>query len=191
MRAHEFADEELARRVCAHDEHAFEALYDRFADSVYAVALRVLGEPGPAQDVAQEVFLRFWRMPQGFDPERGRFGTWLLSVTRNRAVDEVRSRGRRRLRELGSPAMPDDPPDETADDPARTAEIESDRAAVRRALAALPTEQRETLELAYFGGLTQQEIAAELGQPLGTVKTRTRLALQKLRATLSGEVWTG
>ncbi len=182
------SDEELVRLICRRDEHAFARLYDRYADLVYAVALRVLADPTLAQDVAQEVFLRLWRSPESYDAGRGRFMNWLLSVTRNRAVDEVRARGRRWTREIAPAALPDGPPDGHSEDPLWTAQIEAERAAVRRALRMLPEEQRTTLELAYFGGLTQQEIADLLQQPLGTVKTRTRLALKKLRAALAGEV---
>lgn len=177
-------DDELLRRIAAGDEWAFRALYERFADLVYSVALRVLGDGAVAQDVAQDVFVRLWRNPGSFDPERGRFMPWLLSVTRNRAVDEVRSRGRRRTHELAPIEGADDPVDANAPDPARQAVIESERRAVRRALASLPPEQREALELAYFGGLTQQEIAARLSTPLGTVKTRVRLGMKKLRIAL-------
>lgn len=181
------SDEELVARISARDEGAFELLYRRYGDLVYSVALRVLADPALAQDVAQEVFLRVWRSPSSYDGTRGRFANWLASVTRNRAVDEVRMRGRRRLREMGGD-LPLEPPDEHAADPAQAAEMEMERAAIVRALRTLPEEQRQALELAYFGGLTQQEIAEMLHQPLGTVKTRTRLAMKKLRLALSGDV---
>lgn len=184
-------DEELVARVGAGDERAFEQLYDRYADLVYSVALRILADPALAQDVAQEVFLRFWRAPGRYDAGRGRFGNWLMSVTRNRAVDEVRMRGRRRQREVAPLPVAEDPPDGQAADPVLNATLAAERAAVRRALRCLPQEQRTALELAYFGGLTQQEIAELLQQPLGTVKTRTRLAMKKLRLALAGEVGVG
>ncbi len=187
----ERTDEELVGLVRARDERAFETLYGKYSDIVYSVSLRVLADPTLAQDVAQEVFLRFWRMPDSYDASRGRFMNWLLSVTRNRAVDEVRSRGRRRQREVAPAVMPEDPPDAHAEDPLHNAQLEAERSAVRNALRLLPEEQRTALELAYFGGLTQQEIAALLNQPLGTVKTRTRLAMKKLRLTLAGEVGVG
>ena len=180
----ERTDEELLVLLRQHDEAAFEALYGRYADLVYSVALRVVADPALAQDVAQDVFLRVWRTPTSFDATRGRFSNWLVSVTRNRAVDEVRVRGRRWNREAGSAAA-EDQPDEQADDPAALAHIGVRQEAVRRALRDLPAEQRTVLELAYFGGLTQQEIAALLTQPLGTVKTRIRLAMKKLRVALA------
>lgn len=185
------SDDVLVERVRGRDERAFEALYDRYADLVYSIAVRVIADPALAQDVTQEVFLRFWRTPERYDASRGRFGNWLLSVTRNRAVDEVRTRGRRRLREMAPAAVGEDPADQHAEDPLHSAQLETDRRAVRQALRALPPEQRETLELAYFGGLTQQEIALLLSQPLGTVKTRTRLAMKKLRLALEGTIEVG
>jgi RNA polymerase sigma-70 factor (ECF subfamily) len=183
-------DEALVRRVLERDPDAFARLYDRHADLVYSVALRVLADPALAEDTAQDVFLRLWRTPQAYDPARGRFVSWLVSVARNRAVDEVRMRGRRRLREVGENANPEDPPDGRAEDPQLAVQVQADRLAVRRALLTLPEEQRTALELAYFSGLTQQEIAERLQQPLGTIKTRTRLALKKLRQALSAEVET-
>ena len=183
-------DEALVQRVTERDAEAFAQLYDRHADLVYSVALRVLADPALAQDTAQDVFLRLWRTPEAYDPARGRFVSWLVSVARNRAVDEVRMRGRRRQREMGENATPDDPPDGRAEDPQLAVQVQADRLAVRRALALLPEEQRTALELAYFSGLTQQEIAERLREPLGTIKTRTRLAMKKLRAALSAEVET-
>jgi RNA polymerase sigma-70 factor (ECF subfamily) len=184
----ELDDEGLLKQISAGQSDAFEALYSRYADLVFSVALRVVSEPQTAQDVTQEVFLRVWRQPGLFDVTRGRFISWLMSVTRNRAIDEVRSRGRRRLREVTPAPGADDPPDPHAIDPSVAAQISADQAAVRQALERLPEEQRLTIELAYFGGMTQQEIAAALATPLGTVKTRIRLAMKKLRLSLSEQV---
>jgi RNA polymerase sigma-70 factor (ECF subfamily) len=183
-------DEVLVQRVVARDAEAFARLYDRYADLVYSVALRVLADPALAEDMAQDVFLRLWRTPTAYDATRGRFVSWLVSVARNRAVDEVRLRGRRRVREVGDSTGSDDPPDGRAEDPQLAVQIQADRLAVRRALRLLPEEQRVAIELAYFSGLTQQEIAEQLQQPLGTIKTRTRLAMKKLRAALDAEVET-
>ena len=178
------------QRVVERDTEAFAQLYDRHADLIYSVALRVLADPALAQDTAQDVFLRLWRTPNAYDPARGRFVSWLVSVARNRAVDEVRMRGRRRVCEAGENAGGEDPPDGRAEDPQLAVQVQADRLAVRRALALLPDDQRTAIELAYFSGLTQQEIAERLGQPLGTIKTRTRLAMRKLRTALSTEVET-
>lgn len=180
-------DDELLARILVRDEAAFAILYERYADLVYSVALRVLTDPAGAQDVAQEVFIRLWKKPDSYDPERGRFMPWLLSVARNRAVDGVRSRGRRRLHELAPVEGGEDPVDVRAPDPASMAVVASEREAVRNALGVLPAEQRQAIELAYFAGLTQQEISERLAMPLGTVKTRVRLGMKKLRVALSLE----
>jgi len=190
VRATDPDDEVLVQRVVARDAEAFAHLYDRYADLVYSVALRVLADPALAEDMAQDVFLRLWRTPAAYDATRGRFVSWLVSVARNRAVDEVRMRGRRRVREVGDSTGSDDPPDGRAEDPQLAVQIQADRLAVRRALRLLPEDQRVAIELAYFSGLTQQEIAEHLQQPLGTIKTRTRLAMKKLRAALDAEVET-
>jgi RNA polymerase sigma-70 factor (ECF subfamily) len=183
----ERTDEELAALIAARNEIAFRILYDRYADLVYGVAMRVLADPAAAQDVVQDVFLRYWRFPASFDAGRGRFMSWMLSVARNRAVDEVRSRGRRRLHETPPAEGADDPVDESAIDPARLAVLSAERQEIRAALSQLPNEQREAIELAYFGGLTQQEIAEQLSTPLGTIKTRVRLGMRKLRFALGVE----
>jgi len=180
-------DDELMDRLERRDMGAFEALYDRYGDLVYSVALRVVGDTYVAEDVAQDVFLRLWRRPEQFDLNRGKFVTWLMSVTRNRSIDERRSRGRR-LRHEALPAAEDEeavlPSGNERDDPALATVLSDERAAVREAMDVLPAEQKLAIQLAYFGGLTQQEIANKLGQPLGTVKTRIRLGMQKMRGAL-------
>jgi RNA polymerase sigma-70 factor (ECF subfamily) len=179
-------DEELVAQLSHQDMEAFEALYDRYGNIVYSVSLRILGDVHAAEDVVQEVFLRVWRKPDHYDTARGRFLTWLLSVARNRAIDEQRSRGRRQRFEVGSaPLDGEGPQGDEADDPALAALVSDERSAVRRALVGLPPEQRSAIELAYYGGFTQQEIARALGEPLGTVKTRIRLGMQKMRAALA------
>lgn len=188
MAREDLSDEELAARLYQCDVAAFSLLYGRYADLVFSTCRRIVGDVQLAEDVTQEVFLRLWRHPERFVAARGRFVTWLLSVARNRAVDEIRSRGRRQRRQ----AFPreggyDSPSTHPADDPLAMAQLEDERRLVRGALNALPEEQRQAIELAYFGGLTQQEIASHLGLPLGTVKTRIRLGMQKLRAALAAE----
>jgi RNA polymerase sigma-70 factor (ECF subfamily) len=181
------ADDELMDRLTAHDLAAFEALYDRYGDLVYSVALRVVGDTHVAEDVAQDVFLRLWRRPEQFDLRRGKFVTWLLSVTRNRSIDERRSHGRRLRHEALPPTTEEEdilPSGNDRDDPALATVLSDERRAVRKALEVLPPEQKLAIHLAYFGGLTQQEIANQLGQPLGTVKTRIRLGMQKMRSAL-------
>ena len=184
----EVSDEELMQRLFIRDRHAFEEIFERYGDLVYSTALRVLRDPHLAEDISQEIFIRLWRKPDSYVAERGRFLTWLISVTRNRAVDEVRARGRRQRHETASPEEQErELPADTANDPALNAQLAEQRRIVRAALAGLPTEQRQVIELAFFGGFTQQEIADRLSQPLGTVKTRIRLGMQKLRAALAPE----
>jgi RNA polymerase sigma-70 factor, ECF subfamily len=182
------SDDELMERLCSRDLGAFDALYDRYGDLVYSVALKVVGDTYVAEDITQDVFLRVWRRPEQFDLRRGKFITWLLSVARNRSIDERRSHGRR-LRHEALPSVAEEesdvfPSGSDLDDPALATLLSDDRAAVRKALEVLPPEQKLAIQLAYFGGLTQQEIANRLGHPLGTVKTRIRLGMQKMRDAL-------
>jgi len=180
-------DDELMDRLAARDLGAFEALYDRYGDLVYSVSLRVVGDTYVAEDVTQDVFVRVWRRPEQFDLRRGKFVTWLLSVARNRSIDHRRSQARR-LRHAALPSVEEEedvlPSEDSRDDPAAATVLSDECAAVRAALDVLPPEQKLAIQLAYFGGLTQQEIANKLGQPLGTVKTRIRLGMQKMRGAL-------
>ncbi len=179
---------ELFERLLQQDLRAFETLYDRYSSLVYSTALRIVSDPSTAEDVMQEVFLRLWRRPENYVPQRGRFVIWILSVTRNRAIDELRTRGRRLKREtLPSWNVEDSLSAVSSDDPAGDVQLNDERRIIIRALAKLPPEQRQPIELAYFRGLTQQEIANLLHQPLGTVKTRIRLGMQKLKPLLKDE----
>ncbi len=184
-------DTELMAAIVRQDVQAFETLFDRYSHLVYATCVRVLQDQQAAEDIVQEVFLRLWRRPEHFDPQRGRFLSWLLSVSRNRAIDEVRSRGRRRTHESPSDIENDADEPAASDDPLLAAELADLRDTLREALAGLPDDQRQTIELAYFGGLTHLEISVLLRQPLGTVKTRIRLGMKKLRAALQRRVPTG
>jgi RNA polymerase sigma-70 factor (ECF subfamily) len=181
-------DEQLMARLAMRDIKAFETLYDRYGTLVYSTALRVVGDVQLAEDIAQEVFLRIWRRPEHYVPQRGRFVTWLLSVARNGAVDQIRIRGRRRRHETAGEDSARELPADEDRDPALMAQLADERQKVRQALTSLPAEQKRVIEMAYYGGYTQQEIAELLNQPLGTVKTRIRLAMQKLRAALEPEV---
>ena len=182
-------DEELMERLVCRDLWAFRTLYDRYGNLVYSAALRIVRDAQIAEDMVQEIFLRIWRKPDSYVSHRGRFATWLTSVTRNRAVDEIRSRGRRFRYETASPEEHErELPAPERNDPALTAELADQRRLILAALAQIPSEQRQIIELAYFGGLTQQEIADRLCQPLGTVKTRIRLGMQKLRAALTPDM---
>lgn len=180
-------DAGLLRRMSRGDESALGELYDRWSPRVHALVFRLLRDRDDAEDVVEEVFWQAWRQAARYEPERGSAASWLLSIARTRALDGLRSRLRRRAVPLG-----DDSGETVAAAPPRATggpvvEVESAerRTHVLAALAELPTEQREALELAYYEGLSQTEIADRTGQPLGTVKTRTRLALRKLRERLS------
>ena len=162
------------------EEAALELLYARYGGLVFTLALRIVGDPELAREVLQDTFLRCWEGSESFDPGRGRVPWWLMGIARNRAIDLLRSRPHQaRLREgeqlavgIGEPTQPD------ATDSFPT------RHAVVSALQGLPIAQRQAIELAYYRGLTQTEIAHELDTPLGTIKSRTREAMDRLRALL-------
>jgi RNA polymerase sigma-70 factor (ECF subfamily) len=181
-------DQQLIDYLALRDVGAFETLYDRHGTLIYSMAKRVVGDEHVAEDITQEVFLRVWRQPERYVAEKGGFVTWLLSVTRNRAVDLLRTRQRRRRLEATSLEQQErELPCDGVPDPALSAELADQRRTVLAALATLSQEQRQVIDLAYFGGLTQREVAHRLGQPLGTVKTRIRLGMQKLRVALAHE----
>src|SRR2546421_6887178 len=168
---------ELIRAMAAGDHEAFTRFYDRYAPLVFPLVLRVVGERADAADVLQDVFWEAWRTAAAYDPARGTPEAWIVMRARTRAIDRVRAVRRRSetfVAPLDVPAVP-----EAAGGDA--AERAGDRVLVAEALARLPAPQREVIELAYYAGLTQTEIAERLEQPLGTVKTRIRLALARLR----------
>jgi RNA polymerase sigma-70 factor, ECF subfamily len=166
-------DSALLTRIGQRDENAMEDLFRRYSGVVYSVALRVLHDSGQAEDVLQEVFLQLWRDPTVFVQQRGSLGGWLVVVARNRAIDLLRRR------------KPTDSVDDvvlaSSVNVAEEAERNTIMQKVRQVIAGLPQEQRNTLELAYFEGLSHTEIASRTGDPLGTVKTRIRQALISLR----------
>lgn len=179
------SDEELIRRVARFDTAAFATLYDRHSVSAFSLARRILG-PSGSEDAVQEAFLNLWRSAPGYDDLRGPVRSWLFGMVRNRSIDAVRSRNvheRHRIEVEGIENRL------TAPDCTEGQVIDAERfAAARAALDALPDAQRQVLELAYYGGWTQLEIAERLGLPMGTVKGRTRLALEKLRLSLDASV---
>jgi RNA polymerase sigma-70 factor (ECF subfamily) len=180
----ESEDVALVRRMAAGDDRALGALYDRWHPVVHGVVSRLLRQADDVEDVVEETFWQAWRQASRFDLARGAVQTWLLTIARSRALDRVRALRRRREEPLeGDDGEPVVQP-AAEGDPALDAEASERRRIVVAALSALPAEQREALELGYFGGLSQSEIAERTGQPLGTVKTRMRLALQKLRGQL-------
>src|SRR5262245_17117714 len=173
-------DLELLRRMRLGDESALEALYGRYGGLVYTLALRIVGDPELAREVLQDTFLSSWDGRATYDPLRGRVPGWLMGIARNRAIDLLRSRSHQaRLRERT--AAPSGPP---LADSALTSDSIPLRQAVTEALAGLSAAQREAIELAYYKGLTQAEIARELEQPVGTIKSRTREAMERLRVVL-------
>lgn len=175
----------LLARVALRDAAALSALYDLAGGAVYGVCRRILRDPADAEEAAGDVFLQVWQKADRFDPERGDALAWLLTLARSRAIDRLRSRGAARKHETGL-----DERHETASSdpgPEATSSLAQRATLVRHALSELPEEQREVLELAYFEGLTHSEIAERLSQPLGTAKSRIRLALQRLRRSLEPE----
>jgi RNA polymerase sigma-70 factor (ECF subfamily) len=175
-------DSALVARMQQRDPHALAELYDRYGRLVYSLILRVVRDTGIAEDLVQETFLRVWNRVSGFDAQRGSVGPWLLAVARNRAIDYLRSAGGRERNALEFDEM---------DRPQLYCDMEKDLLAsdkarrVKAAIDKLPANHRQVIELAYFEGLSQTEMAERMGQPLGTVKTWVRTALKNLRDELA------
>ena len=182
--AAESLDATLVRRMADGDEHALGALYDRWQPLVHAVVLRIVRQRDDVEDVVEEAFWQAWRQAERFQASRGAVQTWLLTIARSRALDKVRAL--KRLREEPMDAENGEVMVQLASDgdPAMDAESAERRTIVLAAMRDLPVEQREALELGYFGGLSQSEIAERTGLPLGTIKTRMRLAMMKLKERL-------
>jgi RNA polymerase sigma-70 factor (ECF subfamily) len=174
----------LLPAIAQGDAVAFEALYDRHASTLYAVLLRILGSPEDAQEVLQEVFVKAWTNARSFDASRGTEVAWLIAIARSRGIDRLRSRKIRTDRENDAGREVSIRSTHVDATGVETAIRSQERIAVRGALAGLPDAQRTALELAYFEGLSQSEIAARLQEPLGTIKTRMQLGMKKLRESL-------
>jgi len=185
------ADEELMQLAAEGDAAAFAVIYDRHSTAAYSLAYRMSGRRGIADDVMQDAFLALWRAAGRYDPQRGTVRTWVLGIVHNRAIDALR-----RSTVHDSRRASDEGIEERFEARERTdaeAVRRGDAALVRRALDTLPPDQVRVIELAYFGGFTHSEIAALLDTPLGTVKGRMRLGLEKLRTVLgegAAEAWT-
>jgi RNA polymerase sigma-70 factor (ECF subfamily) len=178
------ADPELAAALAAGSQDALAELYDRYAPLVYGVVLRVLGDPARAEYVVQEAFMRIWNHAPTFDSQRGSLRAWLLAAVRNRSIDYLRGRAAHERRELE--LQPEMAEAGARSDPWRQVSLALERTAVIEALGSIPAEQRQAVELAFFGGCSHREIADMTRVPLSTVKGRMRLALEKLSSYLQG-----
>jgi RNA polymerase sigma-70 factor (ECF subfamily) len=179
-------DVELMRRIAGGDEAALVELLQRYSSTLMSLATRILGNPADAEEVLQEVFVHAWNRASSYDPGRSSVSTWLVLISRSRSIDRLRSR---RVVERTSEAVRmENPSSHESPGAARNVLVVERRKRVAGAMRDLPEEQRQVLELAYYQGLTQSEIALATGIPLGTVKTRTLLAMKKLRAALRGEI---
>jgi len=185
--AQQMMDQEMIARIGHRDQNAFSTLYDRLSGPLYSLAMKMLGDPAEAQDALQEVFLQIWSRAGTYDPEQSSVFSWAVLLTRSRAIDRLRARGRR-LRIVAGPTEDEEHGGiinaSTVESAADTAEKSDEAARVRYVLTNLPSEQREAIEMAFFEDLTHHEIAARLGQPLGTIKARIRRGLLKLRQQL-------
>lgn len=172
---------DLLRRIAAQDRQALAELYDELAGLLFAASLRIVGDPSEAEEVMQDVFVQIWERAETFDPALGTPTSWATRIARNRSIDRLRSRQRRAraLDELENLVAA-----ELSESPAREELSRDEQSAVRSALNGLPTDQRQSIELAFFGGLSHGEIAELLKQPLGTVKARIRRGMLKLKDTL-------
>lgn len=179
----EIADEELIERIQRGEQASLTALYDRHRSLAYALALRVVRDPQRAEDVVQDAFLSVWRKAASYALSRGSVRTWLGSIVRNRAIDVVRASRERTLPDA-APLLGIVDPRPAVDDEVA---VRFDGERVRSAILGLPDDQRQAISLAFYSGLSHSEIADETGIPLGTVKSRIRLGMQRLRSTLAGQ----
>jgi RNA polymerase sigma-70 factor (ECF subfamily) len=183
---HALTDEQLLTQLKRGESRAMAVLYDRYARLVFSLAVRILNDRAGAEEVVQEVFVKVWRRARDYDARRGKFSAWLSGIAHHHAIDELR---RRRVRPSAAPSDDEEHAANIADDGPGLLELAAtslERRRISEALRAIPPAQSRAIEMAYFEGYTQQEIADQLGEPLGTVKTRMRLGMQKLK-TLLGE----
>lgn len=193
------SDEDLLQQMAARQPEALAGLYERYKRLIYSFVLHMIKDAAIAEEITQDVFLRAWDAAGKFQGGRGKVSSWLLAIAHNRAIDELRSRRARGAQVTSSYdlATPGDleqafraQGSSPEDDPEQATLDRMQRGRVLAALERLPPDQRRVISLAYYGGLTHREIAERLDEPLGTVKTRLRLGLQKLRTSLRGEVLT-
>ncbi|PYJ70919.1 MAG: hypothetical protein DME75_08340 [Verrucomicrobia bacterium] len=182
--AQQMQDQEMIAQIGRRDQGAFSALYDRLSGPLYSLAFKMLGDASDAQDALQEVFVQIWSRASTYDPEKSSVFSWAVLLTRSRAIDRLRARDRRLRVVVESTAenkVAEATDASTVESAADTANKKDEAAHVRSLLNNLPEDQRQAIELAFFGHRTHHEIAAQLGQPLGTVKARIRRGLLKLR----------
>lgn len=183
----DFEDAELVARIVDGDVEALGDIYDRYQRPVYSLCLRVTHDRGAAEEVMQEVFVRLWKSAASFEPGRGRVSAWLLRIAHNLSLNEIRRRSSRPVIayeadwEVESDGIADS---DTHDDPAMAVWLTERATAIRQAMGQLPAPQQQAIKLAFFDGLTQAEISAATGDPLGTVKSRIRIGMQRLRDVL-------
>ena len=179
----EWSDEQLIAQVVRGDTAAYEMLYDRYASAGLGLALKITGDQALAEEVLQETFWRVWRKADLFQTQRGAFTSWFFGIARNLSIDMLRRQRTQVQPAADSDQLIEQTADPTLDVP-ETAWLRVKHQQMRAAIESLPSEQRHVIELAYFRGMTRQEIASVTGEPLGTIHTRARLALQKLRDEL-------
>jgi len=183
----DFDDAELVARVAESDTDALAQLYDRYSQAIFSLCLRIVRDRPAAEELTQEVFVRLWRSAASFEPGKGRVSTWVLRIAHNLSLNEIRRRQSRPAIapdtdwEVESARLSDS---SSEADPAMSAWLRERADGIRQALAQLPQAQRQAIELAFYGGLSQAEVAAALGDPLGTVKSRIRTGMQRLRELL-------
>jgi len=178
---------QLLRRIAARDRDALAEFYDQTAAGLFSVSLRILGDSQEAEEVIQDVFVQIWTKAQAFDPAIGQPFHWAMSIARNRCIDRLRSR-QRRARVLVDVDDPQELESISTTSTAEPALVENEIGAIRSAVGTLPKDQRQAIEMAFFGGLTHQEIAEMLNEPLGTIKARIRRGMLKLRESLQAHV---
>ncbi len=185
MSSTEWNDTDLIRLMRRADMRAFDVFYDRYVNLVYSIAFSILGDPPLAEDVTQDVFLKIWQSLERYDPAKAKVNTWMSRIARNRAIDLLRKRKPLQGQVYWGDAHEWEPV--TGVTPEERVALRMTRHRVVEALAQLPEDQREALAMAYFQNMTQQAIADALNEPLGTIKTRIRLGMQKLRGLLIDE----
>ncbi len=188
MNYEQLDDGQLLSSIAVSNREALEALYNRYSGPVYSLAMHLLRDSGAAEEVTQDTFFNVWRRGGSYKSQRGSVTAWLFSIAHHRTIDELRKRRREQGRVQHGVDLANRPSESRAGDPAEYARLQYEGSQLKDALTTLRPEQRDVVVLAYFGGFTHSEIARHLQQPLGTVKTRMRLAMKKLRDVLGSQI---